>query len=125
MSAPAAVGDSRACEIRIRMARMFHRWREKRLFRERAIEEAVRFQRAVNDFSENVKKVDAEARRELRETAGSPPACPTCGASLRIRVASRGQNAGHQFWGCRRYPECRYAADVDRYEPTRFLLIDG
>ncbi len=34
------------------------------------------------------------------------PTCPTCGAVMKQRTARRGQNAGSQFWGCSRYPEC-------------------
>lgn len=35
------------------------------------------------------------------------PACPKCGGVMVQRVAKRGTNAGSEFWGCRRYPECR------------------
>ncbi len=35
------------------------------------------------------------------------PACPTCGAAMKVRTAQRGQNAGSQFWGCSRYPDCK------------------
>jgi restriction system protein len=35
------------------------------------------------------------------------PACPRCGATMRIRTATRGSNAGHRFWGCSNYPRCR------------------
>jgi restriction system protein len=33
--------------------------------------------------------------------------CPVCGSGMLIRTARRGSNAGNQFWGCQRYPECR------------------
>jgi ssDNA-binding Zn-finger/Zn-ribbon topoisomerase 1 len=102
-------------------ARVFRRRREKRAFRELALEEAEQLRHAISVFSSRVAEIEADARRDLRETAGAPPACPTCGASLRIRVATRGRNVGGEFWGCRRYPECRYAADVNVHEPTRFL----
>lgn len=35
------------------------------------------------------------------------PRCPECGAEMMLRTARRGSNAGNQFWGCSRYPECR------------------
>jgi restriction system protein len=34
------------------------------------------------------------------------PACPKCGGEMVQRLAKRGANAGREFWGCRRYPEC-------------------
>jgi restriction system protein len=33
--------------------------------------------------------------------------CPACGQSMVRRTAKRGANAGGQFWGCARYPECK------------------
>lgn len=36
-----------------------------------------------------------------------PPSCPKCGAAMVMRTAKKGANAGSQFWGCSRYPECR------------------
>jgi very-short-patch-repair endonuclease len=40
-------------------------------------------------------------------TADESPSCPTCGAGMLRRKASRGQNAGQEFWGCSNYPKCR------------------
>lgn len=33
--------------------------------------------------------------------------CPKCGASMIKRRASRGSNAGKEFYGCSNYPKCR------------------
>jgi restriction system protein len=35
------------------------------------------------------------------------PACPRCGASMVLRTATRGGNAGGRFWGCSNFPKCR------------------
>ncbi len=35
------------------------------------------------------------------------PPCPKCGSAMVLRIAKKGANAGSQFWGCSRYPECR------------------
>ena len=35
------------------------------------------------------------------------PVCPDCGSPMVVRTARRGNNAGSQFWGCTRYPQCR------------------
>lgn len=39
--------------------------------------------------------------------------CPYCGGSLVLRTASRGENAGEQFYGCENYPRCRFTQDAD------------
>jgi very-short-patch-repair endonuclease len=33
--------------------------------------------------------------------------CPLCGGDMVRRKASRGKNAGNEFWGCSNYPKCR------------------
>lgn len=35
------------------------------------------------------------------------PSCPGCGSPMVARTAKRGANAGSQFWGCSKCPECR------------------
>ena len=35
------------------------------------------------------------------------PACPRCGAEMKLREAKRGANAGLRFWGCSEFPKCR------------------
>ncbi len=35
------------------------------------------------------------------------PACPSCGAAMVKREATRGANAGNAFWGCSTYPRCK------------------
>lgn len=34
--------------------------------------------------------------------------CPRCGGKLVLRTASKGANAGNQFWGCTNFPKCRF-----------------
>ena len=35
------------------------------------------------------------------------PRCPKCGSEMILRTAKNGANAGNQFWGCSKYPNCR------------------
>jgi restriction system protein len=35
------------------------------------------------------------------------PSCPGCGSDMVLRTARKGRNAGGQFWGCSRFPDCR------------------
>lgn len=39
--------------------------------------------------------------------------CPRCGSPLVVRTAKKGPNAGSQFFGCPRYPDCRYTRNID------------
>lgn len=38
--------------------------------------------------------------------------CPCCGGNLVLRTATRGKNAGNQFYGCSNYPKCRYIREI-------------
>lgn len=50
----------------------------------------------------------APAEPPLAATPHSgPPACPSCGAAMKLRTTRRGGNAGGAFWGCVTYPNCR------------------
>ena len=39
--------------------------------------------------------------------------CPKCGAPMVRRKATRGKNAGKEFYGCSRYPECRGIVNLE------------
>ncbi len=45
-------------------------------------------------------------------SASEAKICPTCGGGMVRRKASRGQNAGNEFWGCSNYPKCKTIAPV-------------
>ncbi|MDQ0679673.1 ATP-dependent helicase HepA [Arthrobacter pascens] len=53
------------------------------------------------------KWVDAEGR------------CPLCGGPLTLRTARYGSNAGYEFWGCTRYPNCKGSLNIDGSIPDR------
>ena len=38
--------------------------------------------------------------------------CPRCGSPLVVRTAKKGPRAGSQFFGCSRYPDCRYTRNI-------------
>ena len=38
--------------------------------------------------------------------------CPKCGGNLVLRTATRGTNAGNQFYGCSNYPKCRFIQNI-------------
>jgi len=39
--------------------------------------------------------------------ADTTPKCPKCNSPMAKRTARQGANAGGQFWGCSRYPDCK------------------
>ena len=40
------------------------------------------------------------------------PNCPVCTSVMVRRTAQRGALAGHDFWGCSRYPGCRGTVNI-------------
>ena len=38
--------------------------------------------------------------------------CPKCNGDLILRTATRGANAGQQFYGCSNYPKCKYIQSI-------------
>jgi restriction system protein len=56
----------------------------------------------------------AERARQQESGSAGPaqpavdaPHCPKCGQAMVLRTARQGSNAGSQFWGCARYPDCK------------------
>jgi hypothetical protein len=41
------------------------------------------------------------------------PHCPVCNSVMVRRTPQRGANAGNNFWGCPKYPDCRGHAFID------------
>jgi len=50
---------------------------------------------------------DPSDRSDQSDRPDPIPPCPQCGAPLVLRTAKTGKNAGHQFWGCSKYPACK------------------
>lgn len=38
--------------------------------------------------------------------------CPRCSAELVLRTAKKGEHKGEQFYGCSRFPKCRYKENI-------------
>lgn len=49
---------------------------------------------------------------DLSHEESNPLKCPYCGGNLVLRTATRGKNAGNQFYGCSNYPKCRYISGI-------------
>ena len=82
--------------------RMVH-FSAKRSYSTQEVRDALVVEQEPASPGEGVAEVGQEpVRQEAPERL-----CPNCGAALVLRTASKGKNAGQQFWGCSNYPECR------------------
>jgi ssDNA-binding Zn-finger/Zn-ribbon topoisomerase 1 len=50
---------------------------------------------------------EPEAAADMAARDATVPACPRCGADMVRRTATKGKNAGQEFWGCSGFPGCR------------------
>ncbi|MCD8132046.1 MAG: NERD domain-containing protein [Lachnospiraceae bacterium] len=57
---------------------------------------------------------EIEPQKESNESTQDQMICPRCGSKLVLRTAAKGNHAGEQFWGCSRYPQCKYIKSIDK-----------
>ena len=50
---------------------------------------------------------DPKPPAQVAAAVNESPRCPKCGSDMILRTAKSGANAGNQFWGCSKYPNCR------------------
>ena len=84
--------------------------------------DAVEFARGRNVQLIDGPKLHALLQRARNGPVRAPvssPACPLCGSRMVKRTAKRGQHAGAEFWGCRRYPECRGVVANEAQAPSQ------
>ena len=65
----------------------------------------VRMLKAIGQRSRKAAVVRHACNAETAPAAAPP--CPACNGTMVQRTARQGANAGRDFWGCSRYPECR------------------
>lgn len=68
--------------------------------------------------ADNASKPESEIAGSIQHTQAELPAdiseesskkiCPRCKSELVLRTAKKGEHAGEQFYGCSRFPKCRY-----------------
>jgi len=49
---------------------------------------------------------------DVFKTEDDEKKCPLCGSMLVLRTAKNGERKGRKFWGCSKYPKCRYTENV-------------
>jgi four helix bundle suffix protein len=53
------------------------------------------------------KKQDRSDPSDRTDPTDLPPKCSQCESLMALRTAKSGKNAGQQFWGCTKYPDCK------------------
>ena len=64
--------------------------------------ESGRLERSYQTNRQHVKHV-----RDIIKEKHSTKSCSKCGAEMVLRKATKGKNAGNEFWGCSAFPKCR------------------
>ena len=73
------------------------------------IEQAIRSgMRPKNFLGLSTRETKQEHLASLRERHSSHTNCPKCGGTLILRTVKRGNKLGQQFYGCEKYPACRF-----------------
>ena len=67
-----------------------------------------RLERGFKTHRQHVKHVKA-----IVEEKANFRTCSKCGAEMALRKATKGKNAGNEFWGCRSFPKCRNIVEID------------
>jgi ssDNA-binding Zn-finger/Zn-ribbon topoisomerase 1 len=52
------------------------------------------------------------------------PACSKCGKEMVLKTAKKGENVGHDFWGCSGFPDCRNTLNYSDDEATQNKEIE-
>lgn len=58
------------------------------------------------EAARTVRPADVMPMRTQPLTPTDAVICPSCGSQMVRRIAKRGPNAGNEFWGCLKYPDC-------------------
>lgn len=62
---------------------------------------------AVPGDSSSAPPLRTTSQPHVQSESTTTPTCPKCGAPMVLRTATKGVNAGNQFWGCSKYPVCK------------------
>ena len=64
--------------------------------------ESGRLERSIKTNHQHVKHV-----REIVKNKFETKSCARCSSEMVLRKATKGKNAGNEFWGCSTFPKCR------------------
>lgn len=66
-----------------------------------------KYKQLLQDKLEEPAESTATLKIDVAPCGSSVTLCPKCGAPMVKRRATKGENAGKEFWGCSKYPHCR------------------
>lgn len=69
--------------------------------------ESGRLERSFTTNRQHVKHV-----KEIVKEKSDTKSCSRCNAEMVLRKATKGKNAGNEFWGCSAFPKCRNVAEI-------------
>lgn len=79
-----------------------------------AIVDAVKTgMRPKNFLGFSTRETKREHLASLQERHNSKTVCPKCGGNTVLRTIKKGDKAGQQFYGCEKFPACRYMRAVE------------
>lgn len=64
----------------------------------------------VKQYEEMLESLKNQSEENIADPEGK--SCPRCGGKLVLRTAKRGEHAGEQFYGCVKFPQCRYMEKI-------------
>jgi predicted RNA-binding Zn-ribbon protein involved in translation (DUF1610 family) len=67
-----------------------------------------KYRKAIQSVQDEPVKVNMPQQSSFDISGGTVVIlCPNCGATMVKRKATKGENAGREFWGCSNFPQCR------------------
>lgn len=80
-----------------------------------AIVEAIKMgMRPKKFFGLSTRETKREHLASLQERHSSTITCPKCGGDLVLRTINKGEKAGQQFYGCAKFPACRFMRTTEK-----------
>ncbi len=72
-----------------------------------------KYRNAVAEIPPSPPKIIKPKKQNEEETPETKVLCPKCGAEMIKRKATKGNNAGNEFYGCSNFPRCRGIIDIN------------
>jgi len=69
--------------------------------------ESGRLERSFKTNRQHVKHV-----KEIVKEKSDTKSCSKCNSDMVLRKATKGKNAGNEFWGCSAFPKCRNVVEI-------------
>lgn len=72
-----------------------------------------KYRNAVSEIPPSPPEIIKPKKPNEEETPETKVLCPKCGAEMIKRKATKGNNAGNEFYGCSNFPRCRGIIDIN------------